>query len=327
MKPGITLALMLWLLLCAGYAQSHPLAPGLLALVEQTPEHFVATWKMPIRSTALEAPQPQLPAHCQSLGEINKTVAGSARLHNWQLHCPGGLVGATIGAAPLVAGDPGVMLRLQLLDGRHYHQMLGAQQPAFVVPEARSALQTAGSYLQLGVEHLLGGIDHLLFIICLYLLVGWNRQLLWTVTWFTLGHSTTLSLVAMGVIQFPVALVESLIALSIVITAAAWIRPQANSLLRRRPGLIAAAFGLLHGMGFAGALAAIGLPSDALPLALAAFNIGIELGQLAVIVVCYLAHRLLLRSHSAWPRWLQLAPGYAVGSLAALWFWQRLGVF
>ena len=189
----------------------------------------------------------------------------------------------------------------------------------------------AGAYLMHGVEHILFGFDHLLFVLALILIVRSGRVLLWTITAFTLAHSITLSLATLGVVQVPAPPVEAAIALSIVLLACEIIRLRRGqtSLTARWPWLVAFAFGLLHGLGFAGALTEIGLPQGDIPLALFAFNVGVEIGQLifvaAVLGVLACVKRIdfppVVERHA-----LSIAT-YGIGTMAAFWFIERLAGF
>jgi hydrogenase/urease accessory protein HupE len=189
-------------------------------------------------------------------------------------------------------------------------------------------LDVVASYAALGVEHILRGVDHLLFVLGLVLLVRGRREILWTITAFTLGHSVTLALATLGVVNAPTRLVEALIAASIVVVALELTRgrdlvddaARGLSLLLRRPWLVAFTFGLLHGFGFAGALAQIGLPRGEIPLAVLSFNLGIELGQSTfAAAILTLVALLPLRWHAA----SRLAAAYGIGALGMLWLYER----
>jgi len=182
------------------------------------------------------------------------------------------------------------------------------------------------AYLKLGLEHILTGSDHLLFVLGLILLVRHWRPLLWTITAFTAGHSLTLSLAAMGFVHVPQAPVEALIALSIFVVAVEITRRTEGgaSGLWRMPWSMALVFGLLHGLGFAGALAEVGLPADEIPVALFAFNIGIELGQILFVGLILVSWHVLARFPRRLGRAGQLIPAYVIGSLAALWAFERI---
>ena len=146
------------------------------------------------------------------------------------------------------------------------------------------------------------GFDHLLFVVALTLLVRKRRPLVITITAFTVAHSLTLAGTVLGLIAVPAAPVEAAIALSIVLVCGECLRPMdADSLARRAPWLIAFAFGLLHGLGFASALMEIGLPEQHIPAALACFNLGVELGQLVVIAVVLGIRALATRLRFAHP--------------------------
>jgi hydrogenase/urease accessory protein HupE len=172
------------------------------------------------------------------------------------------------------------------------------------------------AYLLLGVEHILGGFDHLIFVLALLFLVGFNRQLIWTITAFTVAHSITLALSALGWLILRSPPVEATIALSIVLVAAEALHRR-QTLARRWPALVAFLFGLVHGLGFAGALKEIGLPDNHLSVALLTFNGGVELGQLCVVALAYGIHR----ACSKWPTFaLARVPAlYAIGAVAAYW--------
>jgi hypothetical protein len=165
----------------------------------------------------------------------------------------------------------------------------------------------------------------LLFVFGLLLLADGTRRLVATVTAFTIGHSITLSLAALGVVRFPSAFIEVVIAGTILLLALELARPDArpDNALRRRPWLVACAFGLLHGFGFAGALAEIGLPEDEIPMALFSFNVGIELGQLAFVVVVLVARALVAPRVARAPAWVLRAPVTAMGALASYWCFDR----
>jgi hypothetical protein len=191
-------------------------------------------------------------------------------------------------------------------------------------------LGTAGlavpAYLRLGIEHILTGVDHLSFVLGLMLLVrGWP-MLIKTVTAFTAAHSITLALSALHVIAVRPALIEALVALSILFVAVEVVHSfrGRHGLTQRYPWLIAFVFGLLHGCAFAGALAEIGLPQNAIAVSLFLFNVGVELGQLMFVgVVLGITFGLSKLPHGV-PPWARWVPPYAIGALAAFWFIDRL---
>jgi len=182
--------------------------------------------------------------------------------------------------------------------------------------DRRGRGEIARAYLLLGIEHILSGFDHLLFVLALLFLVGFNRRLLWTITAFTLAHSITLASSALGWLTLRPPPVEATIALSIVLVAAEALHKQ-PTWSRRWPAMVAFLFGLVHGLGFAGALQEIGLPDNHLPVALLTFNGGVELGQLLVVMFAYLLYRAVAK----WPTvsLARLPALYVIGALAAYW--------
>jgi hypothetical protein len=201
--------------------------------------------------------------------------------------------------------------------------------PRFTVTAASGSLGVARTYVGLGVEHILFGVDHLLFVLALLILVPSGRLLLWTITSFTLAHSLTLAAATLGWVAVPPAPVEAAIALSIVFVASEILHARRGrpGLSARRPWLVAFAFGLLHGFGFAGALRELGLPERSIPLALLAFNLGVELGQLVfVAAVLALAAAIARLRIPAVRRWREAA-AYGIGTIAAYWLIERLLAF
>ena len=212
---------------------------------------------------------------------------------------------------------------MNLADGIFHQAVLTASEPDFTIPKEGSAGTVALDYTWLGAEHIWAGPDHLFFVMGLLLLVGWNRRLIYTVTAFTLGHSVTLAMVTLGLFDYPVSLVEFMIALSIYVLAVELARGADGGALWRQPWWLAGGFGLLHGMGFAGALAETGLPQSNVPLALLFFNVGIELGQLAFIALLVLIAATGVRALGQRVIALLPLPVYALGGLSAMWCIER----
>lgn len=330
--PARCLPWLLWLLLWlpAGPALAHPLAPALLELRELEPGRQAVLW----RRSLLRAPGPELrpllPEFCLPLGPVRSEDGDGARSERWQLRCSAPLAGEQLRIEGLEDSGINVIVRVQDAAGRVQQGLLSARQTGFRVAPAQAPPPPPvfAGYLALGLEHLLSGADHVLFVSALVLLIRRPRRLLLTVTAFTLGHSLTLALATLGWLRLPPAAIEFAIALSIFLLACELLRPVGATpgWLRRWPGAMAAGFGLLHGLGFAGALAQIGLPLDEIPLALLAFNLGIELGQL-LLVGGLLA---LLALAGRWPDLLaaplrRALPAYGIGALAAYWCLDRLG--
>lgn len=308
-------------------AQAHRFAPSLLKINETAPLEYNVVWKTPAQGVSNVPLEPQLPASCELTGGTSPQLEGTGVVVSYQLRCAelgeDGLVGETLGIGGLGANQASAMVMVGLLDGRQFQQVLDSEQTEFVVPEESSAGSVMTDYTWLGMEHIWGGIDHLLFVFGLLLLVGGGARLLWTITAFTVGHSITLSLVTLGYFDYPVALVEFAIALSIFVLAVELTRKEKNDALWRNPWWLAGGFGLLHGMGFAGALAETGLPQDNVPLALLFFNIGIEIGQIAFIFALLALWFLVRKPLSPWQDRLLPVPVYILGALSAMWCFER----
>lgn len=323
--------------LAAVGAAAHPLAPALLELTEGASGKTAVLWRRPLLLPPGARLEPVLPAFCRGVVPPVERLDPTAFERRLTLDCgKRGLRGATLAVSGLDRTGSEVVLRVTLANGESVRTVLRADAASYALPAAPQGwAEVGGAYLRLGIEHLVSGWDHLAFVLALVLLVGGGRRLVATITAFTLGHSLTLSLAALGFVRLPPAPIEAAIALSILIVAVELARErpsavgQRPSLLGRRPWLLAAGFGLLHGLGFAGALAQVGLPAGEIPLALFGFNLGIELGQLAVVALC-LAVGVILRASrlekawSLWPRWSSVVPAYGLGTLAAFWLFERL---
>lgn len=295
---------------CPAAAVAHGLHPGVLALTEQQPGVFTLAWTEPVDTRGSATPiELRFPAHCH-------------RRHD-RLDCaPEGLHGTI--TFPGLAADRGrVMTLVRFLDGRTLQTLVTADDPRLVLDRAPG--RSARAWLRLGLEHVLGGLDHLAFVLGLLLVVGTRsvRRLVATLTAFTLAHSITLVLAATHVLVLRPAPVEATIAASVILVAREATH-QAPTLTRRAPWVVALVFGLVHGLGFAGALGSWGLPEGWMAPSLLWFNLGIELGQLAVVVLAVLVVRGLHRPLG--PRLAALRPvaAYALGGLAAWWLVARV---
>jgi hypothetical protein len=304
-------------------ASGHALAPSLLEIRELEGGRAEVLWKQPAAQPMGTDLRPALPAGCRSISAPERFREELAFIERGYVECGGSLVGRVIGIEGIEQTQLDVLLRLVLADGRSVRNILNATRPAFVVPEKEGALQVATSYGRLGVEHILTGFDHLLFVFGLVLLVGGGASLLWTVTAFTVGHSITLALAVLGFVNVPQGPIEAVIALTIYILAVELVRTNKDTLFHRQPWLMAGVFGMLHGLGFAGALAEVGLPAGEIPLALFSFNVGIEAGQIAFVAVVLLAGAAVSRVRFPWPHRLSFVPAYGIGCLAAFWFFER----
>ncbi len=320
------LGLAVALLLCALPAHAHPMAPALLELREIGEGRVEVHWKTSrFRASGADL-RPELPARCTLIGEVVTTDEPSSRHQRWTVDCGSdGLVGESIGVAGLSENRIDALLRVEFANGRPFRSVLRARSPRVVIPEKARSADVVSAYARMGIEHILSGPDHLLFVFGLVLLASGLRQLLVMITSFTLAHSVTLSLAALGIVQFPTGPMEVLIAASVLALAVELARRQTGGALAPTglPWMMAGGFGLLHGFGFAGALAEAGLPHGEIPLALFAFNLGIELGQLAFVVTVLAGLRLLGPLLQRLPPWTARVPIYGMGSLAAFWCFDR----
>ena len=321
----LLIGVLAWLV--SGAAFAHPLAPALLELREIATHEYEVLWRTSATRAGRSDVAPQLPQACRTVGDARAGLEDDAWVARWRLRCEGGLAGQHIGVRGLEASRIAVILRLQPLGGSAQQIVLDARSPALEVTQAVSAAAVFPEYFGLGVEHLLFGFDHLLFVCALFLLVRGLRPLVITVTAFTLGHSLTLSLASLGLVRVNEGAMELGIALSLLWLASELARPAGlpPSPLSRRPWLMAGGFGLLHGLGFAGALTQIGLPAGEIPLALLAFNLGIEAGQLMLIGALLMLKMLTrLRPNAAFMPRLRGVPSYVIGTLAACWCYERV---
>lgn len=306
-------------------ASAHPLAPALLELREEAGGQVAVTW----RTSALRVPGarivPHLPDGCTQASEVDVTEEGARLLSRWRVTCPGSLVGSQVGVDGLDTGKIDALIRVVLADGRLVQGIVRVGSPLLTVPDRPQRLAVFRDYAGLGADHILTGLDHLLFVFGLLLLCDSTRLLVETITAFTVGHSITLSLAVLDALHVPSGFADVAIALSILVLAVELARDRTRpTLMRRFPWSMALLFGLLHGLGFAGALREVGLPSGEIPLALFSFNVGIEAGQLTFVAAVLLVWRFTASAMAGAPSWLLRAPVYAMGSLAAFWMFQRL---
>lgn len=318
-------------MLASGSVFAHEVRPAYLELRQTGAETFDALWKVPgSGEDSRLGLYVELPAACENVSEPRAAMVNSAFTERWSVKCAGGLTGGTIHIAGLSATMTDVLVRQQRLDGTMQITRLTPSAPSFVVTAAPRALEVTRTYGVLGIEHILLGVDHLLFVLGLLLIVGrrW-RSLLSTITAFTVAHSLTLALAALGLVRVPQAPVEAVIALSIMFVASEILRARAGrpGITARAPWVAALSFGLLHGLGFAGALREVGLPQSSIPLALLLFNVGVEIGQLAFVAASLGLIAALGRPRVAWPDWAEAIPPYAIGGCAAFWAIQRIAAF
>jgi hydrogenase/urease accessory protein HupE len=300
--------ILLLLLLVPLQASAHALSPALLTLDELESDVWQARWVPPVAAPgSTEAPDllaPVLPEGC--------TGARGGNL--WAVSCEDGLVG-TLRIGGLEAASAEVVVRVQSLDGAGEVHVLRPESPSVQIGSRRPDLT---GWVLLGIEHILKGVDHLAFVFAFVLLIADGRRLVYALTAFTVAHSITLAGSALGAITLPGPPVEAVIALSILLLARELLGDRETA-TRRWPWAVALGFGLIHGFGFAGALSDLGLPRDGALWALLAFNVGVELGQLAFVALVFLP---VSRLRST-PLLARAAP-YALGTVAAAWTIQRV---
>lgn len=311
-------------------SQAHEVRPAYLELKQTSEDSFDVLWKVPALGDNLRLGlYVRFPESCVIESEPAAMFVNEAYLERSRIREPSALVGSTIHVDGLKTTMTDVLVRIERLDGTTQVERLLPEQPSFVVQASPSRWRVAWTYLVLGFEHILLGIDHLLFVLALVLLVkGW-RRIVETITSFTVAHSITLALATLGYVHVPGPPVEACIALSIVFVSAEIIRSRQGypGLTEQMPWLISFTFGLLHGLGFAGALSDVGLPQQAIPLALLFFNVGVELGQLVFVVAVIAVAAALRRVPWAWPAWTWRIVPYCTGALAMFWVIQRTSVF
>ncbi|MCZ0962955.1 HupE/UreJ family protein [Paracoccus benzoatiresistens] len=326
--------MMRWLLLAifaifslARPSAAHESRPAFLDVREFAAGQYEVVWKRPMRGEYVIGFTVGWPKVCAPRVTNESQVPG-ASITRMLLDCGEmGLVGGTITIGRLPETSAEVLVRIEFADGTNQTQLLRPASPFMTVEGPRSAFAVGTQYLLLGFDHILAGIDHLVFVLGLTLIVGGGWRLVKTITAFTVAHSITLALSTLGLVRVSQAPVEASIALSIVLLARELLllRQGQPGLTSRAPWLVAFMFGLLHGLGFAGALREIGLPPGDIPLALLAFNLGVEAGQLAfvaaVLVVMALGKRIC---SNTLPNWLGQVPAYAIGTVAAFWTLERI---
>ncbi len=307
-------------------ASAHEVRPAYLALEETQPDIWEVTWKQPVLSGKRLKLTPKFSASGgQSCGwtvEERDNLAATS-VERGDLSC-------TISVISIEGLDrtlTDVIVEVRPLSGEVTTTLL--RPDANELDITAPAQSPAAAYFAIGVEHIVFGWDHLLFVIALVFLIDGKRRLLGVITAFTLAHSLTLGLAAMGVIGIPSRPVEILIAASIVLLGIELIRKRQGeeSLLMQRPYLVAIVVGLVHGLGFAGALSEIGLPDGTELLALLMFNLGVEAGQIGVILVSAIILAGLPKIHRHAANRTELCAAYALGSIGMFWVIERLAQY
>lgn len=311
MSRVLRLVLLAFSALASSGVLAHELTMAEMQLRETSRGEFLWQWTASGNKPANEELTPRWPSGC----------TGDA----YTVHCGEAGMSGTLQIEGVGERYSAALVKIFWLDGQARVYTLTAGQPHVQLygsaDDKRGMGEIARAYTVLGIEHILAGFDHLCFVFALLFLVGFNKRLLLTITAFTAAHSLTLALSALGWLTLRPPPVEATIALSIMLVASEALHKQ-PTLSRRWPALVAFLFGLVHGLGFAGALKEIGLPENHLPMALLTFNVGVELGQLAVVCCSYF----LYRAFANLPKFaLARVPAlYAIGAIAAYWSIDRI---
>ena len=321
---------LLLLLLAAGFAsgaRADDLQPGYVEIRESeaATHQYAITWKAPIRPGLAARVVPIFPDDCTGTEPV-RSVDAAALLARWDIDCGATLAGRPVRLSGMENTPADALLRYQSANGITQAARLTPANPIAIIMQKADRWQVARTYFVTGVEHILMGYDHLLFVLCLVLLLNGAWRVAATVTAFTVAHSLTLVATTLELISVPGPPVEAAIALSIVFLAVEIVKrkPGELRLSERFPWAVAFLFGLLHGFGFAGALAEIGLPQGEVPMALLTFNLGVEAGQLVVVGLAMVALWVLRRAHALYATRIQTISAYVIGSIAFMWLLQRV---
>jgi hydrogenase/urease accessory protein HupE len=304
---------------------AHELRPGFLELRETAPGTYGFLWKKPSGGEIEIYIAPIVPKGCQLTTSGQQVLTPGALVVRGTLRCEGGIQGKLLAIDGLESTVTDVIVRVHHADGRLESHLLKPVNPSVTLGAQTTSWQRSFSYLRLGFEHILLGLDLLLFVLGLLLIVGDRWMLLKTITAFTLAHSITLAVATLGYASAPIPPLNAAIALSILFLGPEIVRRWRGqtSFTIRHTWVVAFAFGLLHGFGFASGLTTMGLPQAEIPLALLLFNVGVEIGQLFFVAMIVALERAFRVLQIRWPRAVEALPGYAVGSLGAYWAIQR----
>ena len=324
----LALCILIGSLAGASAAQAHELRPAYLEVNEVAPGHqYEVSWRTPINAGVQLPVALKFPDDAQDRATPSVKEFSGQRLERRLIDAgQNGLAGKRIEFVGLQATITDVLVRVQALDGTHATTLVHPSQPWVEVATAQGIADIAAAYLVQGVEHILFGTDHLLFVLGLMLMVRNGWMLLKTITAFTVAHSITLAGAALGYVHVPAPPLNAAIALSIMFVGVEVLRSWRGetSLTLRQPWLVAFAFGLVHGLGFASGLASLGLPQRDIPAALLLFNVGVEIGQLSFVGFTLLLLRSFRQLEIRWPQPVLAMPAYAVGSLGAFWTIDRV---
>ncbi len=304
-------------------ANAHGSSLAVFKAVEQAPNEYGILWKVNRPAASAQIEDLQFDRGCAFTGKPERFTREGTTRTQAVLKCTSG---PGLGLVTFPDNPPGlhVMVEASFLGGKRVTTLLREERTAELVPAMeQSVWQEALRYCVIGVEHILLGPDHLLFVLGLLLLVNSGRSLIAAITAFTIAHSLTLALAVFGLVSLKPAPMEACIALSIVLLARE-VLTGADTLSKRLPWMVAFGFGLLHGLGFAGALAEVGLPQDRIPMALVSFNVGVELGQLLFVWGIWQCGKIARRNGVEWGRFFRICTAYGMGSIGVYWVFDRM---
>jgi hydrogenase/urease accessory protein HupE len=308
---------------------AHEARPAYLEIKETAPGQFSVLWRTPVLAGMRLPVVLKLPDDVKNLREPGvDELADSLVERRWIDAGQNGLAGKRLEFPGLQVTITDVVVHVEMLDGRKWTTIIHPSQPWVEIAGSQTWFGVAGTYVVEGMRHILFGADHLLFVLGLLLVVKDRWMLLKTVTAFTVAHSITLAIATLGYASAPMLPLNAAIALSILFLGPEIVRSwrEETSFTIRHPWVVAFAFGLLHGFGFATALTSAGLPHRELPVALLSFNVGVEIGQLSFVILILLLERSFRILEIRWPRVVAALPGYTVGSLGAFWTIQRVAI-
>jgi len=326
-KRSVIAACLGFLLSAAGLA--HEARPAYLEIKETDPGRYDLLWRTPVLAGMRLPIVLKLPDGIRNVKEPTVQELTDSLLERRSIDAgPKGLAGKRIEFPGLQLTITDVLVRAEMRDGRKWTTIVHPSRPWVEIAAAQGPLAVLGTYLVQGIRHIAFGVDHLLFVLGLLLIVKDRWTLVKTITAFTVAHSITLAIATLGYAEAPVLPLNAAIALSIFFLGPEIVRSWRGetSFTIEHPWVVAFAFGLVHGFGFASALTSAGLPTADLPLALLGFNVGVEIGQVAFVVLIILLERSFRQLEVHSPRWVEALPGYAVGTLGAFWTIQRTAI-
>jgi hypothetical protein len=320
--------MLLWCLFFSVGALSHEVRPSYLQLIQETQDTYHVMWKVPAKGPLRLGIYIDFTEEVKQISEPVEYFSAGYYIATWTIRHNHALVGSKITVKGLTSTLTEALVRVQRLNGSVQITRVLPEKPFFIVEKTPSFLDIVYTYTSLGIKHIWLGFDHLLFLICLLFIAKTGKKIAVTITGFTLAHSLTLGLSSLQIVHLAIAPIEAIIALSIMFLASELIKDKRDTLTWRYPGVIAILFGLLHGFGFAAVLKDIGLPQQELLTGLIFFNFGIELGQIAIIVVVLALTSLVKKSsYRVNPLTFTKLTSYAVGSVASFWLIERTAKF